>query len=326
MESSSGAGQQATATGPKPLSCVSCRQRKVKCNKVRPCTPCQKSGLSCVFPSRVRVPRNKQGSQTRDTELLRRISRLESLVSKVDAAKALAESREAAPGSSSASPSMESPAKSGHETPPNHATIYFTALSKGHGSKYLSDEFWASLGDEVGGLRQLLEHPSDDEDELYASSASSKLSPPNFLFGELSTSSDTDVFYPTPLHRTILVRRYFSNVNPICKILHQPSVASQLIGSTDLIDPETNRFKFGSLEAVSFAMYFSAVTSMTAEECQRDFGEDRHILLNLYKHNTEMALTQADFLNSMEIPTLQAFVIYLVGYLLMEIVITLTTA
>src|ERR1700730_15697887 len=73
------------SSGPKPLSCVTCRQRKVKCNKVSPCSLCQKAGVQCVFPNRGRVPRAKQaGSKTRDIELLRRISRLESLVSKID--------------------------------------------------------------------------------------------------------------------------------------------------------------------------------------------------------------------------------------------------
>src|SRR5208282_2576056 len=42
--------------------------------------------IQCVFPNRARVPRAKQtASKTRDTELLRRISRLESLVSKIGA-------------------------------------------------------------------------------------------------------------------------------------------------------------------------------------------------------------------------------------------------
>lgn len=67
-------GERVNATN-RPLSCHHCRKRKVACDKLLPCQPCRHSGLTCVFPSG-----RKQTSRTDNSELLRRISRLEQLI------------------------------------------------------------------------------------------------------------------------------------------------------------------------------------------------------------------------------------------------------
>ena len=67
-------GERSNATS-RPLSCHHCRKRKVACDKVLPCQPCQYSGLTCVFPSG-----RKQTSKSGNGELLRRIARLEQLI------------------------------------------------------------------------------------------------------------------------------------------------------------------------------------------------------------------------------------------------------
>jgi len=66
---------------------------------------------------------------------------------------------------------------------------------------------------------------------------------------------------------------------------------------------------------VMFAMYFGSVTSMDDQECMRYFREGKDRLLRRYKYATEVALTNADFLNSMELAPLQALTIYLVSCL-----------
>lgn len=67
-----------------PLSCSHCRQKKVKCDKVHPCTPCARSGLPCVFPERLRHPKRRgSNSKTANDELVRRLSRMEELIEKM---------------------------------------------------------------------------------------------------------------------------------------------------------------------------------------------------------------------------------------------------
>ena len=68
---------------PKPLSCTSCRQRKVKCDKSDPCAACKRAGVDCVFPNRTRVPRGRHSvNQAKNAEITRRIRRLEGLIEK----------------------------------------------------------------------------------------------------------------------------------------------------------------------------------------------------------------------------------------------------
>ena len=37
-----------------PISCISCRRKKIKCNKVKPCNQCEKRQILCNFPSTFR--------------------------------------------------------------------------------------------------------------------------------------------------------------------------------------------------------------------------------------------------------------------------------
>ena len=64
-----------------PRSCVTCRKRKVRCDKTEPCTNCRKAGIECIFPSPGRAPRRSK--KPPDAELLARLKRLEGVVQKL---------------------------------------------------------------------------------------------------------------------------------------------------------------------------------------------------------------------------------------------------
>jgi hypothetical protein len=71
------------ANGLNARSCVTCRRRKVKCDKQVPCTNCKKAQTECVFPAPGRAPRRpRQGKVVteREAELLKRLRRLEGVV------------------------------------------------------------------------------------------------------------------------------------------------------------------------------------------------------------------------------------------------------
>ena len=61
-----------------PRSCVTCRRRKVRCNKESPCANCVRAGIECVFPGPGRAPRKSR--KPPDAELLARLRRLEGVV------------------------------------------------------------------------------------------------------------------------------------------------------------------------------------------------------------------------------------------------------
>ena len=79
-----GKGSHPTPHGLNARSCVTCRKRKVKCNKQIPCSNCTKQQIQCVFPAPGRAPRRpRQGGKAvtdREAELLKRLRRLEGVV------------------------------------------------------------------------------------------------------------------------------------------------------------------------------------------------------------------------------------------------------
>ena len=78
LNGSAAAGQ---ASRLNPRSCVTCRKRKVRCDKTEPCTNCRKAGIECIFPSPGRAPRRSK--KPPDAELLARLKRLEGVVQKL---------------------------------------------------------------------------------------------------------------------------------------------------------------------------------------------------------------------------------------------------
>lgn len=142
---------------PVSRSCITCRQRKVKCNKEQPCSACQRSKVDCVFPQRLRLPRGRQGgSRARNVEITRRLNRLEGLVERLGGESALTESLaggEGGGGGATISAGVaeqntqsEPPASGNIESsrPRNHEPIV-----QADGIRYLSGDFWTSLSGEV---------------------------------------------------------------------------------------------------------------------------------------------------------------------------------
>lgn len=73
-----------------PRSCVTCRRRKVRCDKHMPCSNCRRAQIPCIFPAPGRAPRRprpkdhsaptKQPSSERELELMKRLRKLEGIV------------------------------------------------------------------------------------------------------------------------------------------------------------------------------------------------------------------------------------------------------
>jgi hypothetical protein len=71
---------------PHQISCITCRQRKVKCDKQQRCSNCVKSSVECVYAVPVR-PRRRIGNgrspeDVSREELIQRVRRYEALFKK----------------------------------------------------------------------------------------------------------------------------------------------------------------------------------------------------------------------------------------------------
>ena len=100
---------------------------------------------------------------------------------------------------------------------------------------------------------------------------------------------------------------YKENVDPLVKIIHIPSMEPTILEAKGRLD-KIHR----GLEALLFAIYYGAVTSMWPEETRAEFGEEKNDLLARFRFGIEQALARADFLQSDEYIVLQAFVIFLI--------------
>ncbi|KAL8724927.1 MAG: hypothetical protein Q9166_007675 [cf. Caloplaca sp. 2 TL-2023] len=334
--SSSTTPPSAPTNKPKSLSCGTCRERKVRCDKNQPCSTCQRAKLPCIFPSAKRLPRKRQGERKKTNEkLLQRLNRLEALVEKAGLdekdGQVVANRKESGVNTPThSSPDKLSNGDALRKTRERSETSQSsgsqpggkTAL-EGEMRHYLSSNFWANLTDEVEGLRLDLIKISnndvkdeDDTDEPGAETPPTPVYPSQpmpsqngFLLNFNTPKVDLRFLHPTPTQIETMCTVYLANVDPINRILHKPSLRIFISGAKDNLDTMPGGSK---MQALMFAMYFAAITSLTSEECTALFGEQKHQLLARYRFGTEQALVQADILNSMETVTLQALVIYLI--------------
>lgn len=103
---------------------------------------------------------------------------------------------------------------------------------------------------------------------------------------------------------------FVRNVDPVVKILHAPSLERYLIERTGEFECSPGPKGWKALE---FAIYYCCVTSLTQEECLERLGEERGTLLSRYQLGVEIGLGRADFVNTGDMSTLQALVLYLVS-------------
>lgn len=126
------------------------------------------------------------------------------------------------------------------------------------------------------------------------------------LSGHHQLSSITDAHPPT-IHILQLWQIYIDNVNPLFKLTHVPSIQQELIKATSNLENAPK-----NIEALMFAIYLMAITSLDEEEVQIRFQASKHELLGRYFGAIQQALVNAGFMRSRDLITLQAFYLYLV--------------
>lgn len=287
-----------------------------------PCSPCVRSSLECVFPARKRTQRQRK---SRNGELLQHLSRLESIVAKVDPGALENDGKVAA--LHGAQPERKIP-----QPPLEQRKVDLQVAAQGSQAdvrrdRYVSAEFWSILSNEMEGIRATLEQDTgsstEEEPEGLSPAAAQHTSPESSggstnlpdptrtvtsegVLGHGSSVSPGSLTHPPSEIAWRLVERYFESVDVVLKILHRPStlvVIRQFLDGSSL-EP--------SQEALMFAMYFGAVTSFNREDCLEALGEERSSLASRYRASVEIALASADYLNAESLECLQAFTIYVV--------------
>ena len=114
--------------------------------------------------------------------------------------------------------------------------------------------------------------------------------------------------HPPPCQILVYWQTFKDGIDPLIKAVHIPTIEPLVVRAKDSLEDLSRGF-----EALLFAIYFAAVTSLTAQECRDVIGEEKITLLSKYRFGVEQALARAGFLNTQELVLLQAFVIFLVS-------------
>lgn len=338
-----------TTSTPNPRSCVTCRRRKVKCDKKHPCSNCVRQNIDCIFPGPGRAPRKPR--KPIDAELIERLKKLEGVVqslgvsvppedlvatSEDETARTKAHTQEPAKANSNLPrlPRVD-PQISASESPADDASRtarlemaasiqrtespgdiehkfgrLFLEKDKGR-SRYINPSFWASMNQEVEDLKTLLDDTSEDEEDFASpDTAATPGMHQGFMFGLRSTDVNMTDLHPPMDQIPIYWEIYRDNVDPLCKVMHVPTMTPRIFKAMKSL--ELSEHIPRGVEVLLFSIYYAAVTSLWPEECKERFGEDKQKLLQKYRFGVEQGLARANFLQTDEWIVLQAFVVFLI--------------
>ncbi|EMC93006.1 hypothetical protein BAUCODRAFT_37934 [Baudoinia panamericana UAMH 10762] len=308
-------------------SCTVCQRRKVKCDRVFPCAPCKKTGLQCEFK-----PRDSRGRKrvkyTHDDDSrigANRIGRVQ-----VDD-----------PEGQRYSSATDEHARRRKSSQTEHDQAENARLVTHDGAvRYVNNHLWGAISppkatrnDAAAGATtgttpsansgSLHRSPRGvTGNSIYENAVSSgyelaKEKPTrspqydggaerHFLFSESQRLSVPRQIHQPPANITIqLWQTYLSNVDPLMKVCHAPTVQQTILGQIGRPAPPP------PLQALASAIYFISVASLQDDECQALLHIPRSELLTAYRRMTEDALSAAGFVTSTELAVLQAFVLYL---------------
>ncbi|PKK49661.1 hypothetical protein CI102_5430 [Trichoderma harzianum] len=303
-------------------SCVTCRRRKVKCDRKDPCSNCVKNQIECHFPVTGRLPRRRdpaawKSPTEKQAELLDRLRRLESLVTElaaqVEDGPDKIQSLFTGPLTSATVGELISAMKSSFQGETNED---FGRLVVGkEAGLQIGKGFWSIFCNEVEHIFQGIQDVTSDisGSNLEATSSNSQRQShsiySDFYLGNQYTRDvpqSLDALYPLPSQMFFIWRTYVENVVPFINVIDIAAVeevVNNLRGNFDSLEP--------SLQALLFAVSLAAITSLDEEETLACFDTPRIGLIARFRLGTERALANAELLMTRKIETIQAFVIYL---------------
>ncbi|CBF82140.1 putative C6 transcription factor [Aspergillus nidulans FGSC A4] len=273
-------------------SCTLCRQRKVKCDRQQPCSNCTKAKTQCVFPPGLgRAP--KRPRKAVEARLLAQLSRLESVVKRMEQQSQDATSRAAS-----------QPLSDGRDSKIDQKSGRLV-IDEMH-SCYVSSLPWSQLGDEIEELRDLLHQTSSEDEKEPSSSVIEGAGPNSALLGYRALAHSLQPYHPQ-IHQAVALFNIFStNVTPLVRIFHMPTlhrVFWDAVASMETVDR--------NIEALLFAIYYAAIISLESSQCLDLLGLPRASALETYRFAVEQATARADLLNTQNLILLQATVLFL---------------
>lgn len=290
-------------------SCIACRKRKIRCDRNQPCAYCVKIRVQCVYPVQEKEARRLPD----DGDVLSRLKRIE---------KSLARLETSTLNDNLSHPRPRSRDSPGDPLNLDGGDVQTTPGGSGRlvveegDTRYVNGSFWADLEDadeeeprDVPSLEEATEEATNISPSGHSAIDSSNTYQ-RFIFGMTTVPGASGLRHLHPPEARIftLWQLYLENVDPLLKLLHVPTNQRQLLRASthlDNIPPP--------VEALMFAIYFAAVTSLQCSVATRKLlHQDRLDLLNQYRIGIEQSLANANFMTAPDVATLQALTLYLI--------------
>ncbi|KAI9042712.1 putative C6 transcription factor [Aspergillus affinis] len=294
LQNGSGLGPDLTRTS---FNCQACVRKKIKCDKTVPtCSSCSKARLHCVYQAP--LPRKRKRSQSEG--LHERLARYERIL----------HDNNLLPTTSASTPSGEKTEAVQIPDSPLVSTGKFLAAD---GKSRYIDNVLLHAGE--GSLCEVsdLDSENNHNDDTGAGESS-----PAGILGVLAAHAISGTIlesklsiteqHPNPEDATKLWDTYVQNVDPLCKVLHVPTVARMV----DTVSKQPS-VASNSDECLLFVIYYFAVFSMSDVDCLQEFNQSRSHLMSKYQTTFCQALVNASWLKTTAMPVLQAYTLFLIA-------------
>ncbi|KAI1469960.1 fungal-specific transcription factor domain-containing protein [Daldinia caldariorum] len=291
-------------------SCVLCQQRKVRCDKSKPCSNCVKANVECrVVPPQ---PPRRRKKRVPERDLVERLRKYEALLAQngIEFDSLGPDVKIVDPGSVEDGDELE-PEFIRQRSKESPSGVDPELISSPGEAAHVPRTFkWFPFQKEATTDEGLKD--SSDEEDVGSSinQAYDKMfdSPDGFPFVIGGQFESVTAQHPSAIQIFQLWQIYLNNVNPLLKLTHTPTLQVRIIEAGANLDKVSR-----SLEALMFSIYLMAITSIDDEECQATFNESRFNLLAKYYYATQQALLNAGFMRNPDLTLMQAFLLYLMG-------------
>lgn len=268
--------QQKRATRQQPISCRSCRSRKLRCNREIPCSNCVSRGVTCELEDAVRPPPGPPSSL--ESELLERVRKLERL----------AESQKAVPNEIVTPHPRQgrTPVRPVHRPTVSRDIETPEAIHAPPGIETLNSDI-AYLGSIYSDKEQLVTLLTSSFIAISNNSQQDTILPSNLVFRNCPIGQITDapayinrsttsfepsrcIWLPQYSEAVILLDKYVQDVDHVHHIVHTPSLSAMLSRAyTCLSDPDSVTKHGGGFIFLFLGIFASATNSWTQFDCDR---------------------------------------------------------
>ncbi|OQE05142.1 hypothetical protein PENVUL_c027G01728 [Penicillium vulpinum] len=311
-------------------SCLSCRSRKVKCDRRQPlCLVCEKGNYACSYVSKPqspglasesnRITKSSSAAKISSSTLARITPSLQRLGNFMAQTGAYEVPEHSLSSLNSFKPTGSTPAP--HNATYSQPQSQEDALILDNGvPHFVSGKHWAWMAAELQDIQSVLAESQNSSPEQALE---------DVIWDADSPASSGTAFWPdTQEDCYLLLNVFLANVDPIHRIVHRPSLARRfdafvrthyllendhhnhtMTGSDSNMD--SHRSNMDAFEPLVMSIFYAAVNSMKDTEIATVFGAEKSYLLHRYRRGTEVFLKRQKFMTSRIFEVLQAFVIFL---------------